>query len=160
MAHRRHQYTVTVRWTGNRGPGTRDYACYGREHDIEAPGRPPISGSSDPVFRGDPNRWNPEQLLLAAAAACHKLWYLHLCAEAGIVVTEYADRAEGVLEEDASGAGRFTAITLRPVIGLTSGSDPDKARALHHEAHEKCFIANSIRVPMAVEPLFLPSREA
>src|SRR5687767_11345840 len=108
MASREHRYAVTVEWTGNLGSGTSAYRAYARDHEIRASGKPAIPGSSDPAFRGDPARWNPEELLVGALAACHKLWYLHLCAEAGIVVTSYVDRAEGVMVEEADGSGRFT----------------------------------------------------
>ena len=79
-----HHYSVTVQWTGNTGSGTSSYRGYERRHQISAGTKPPIPGSSDPAFRGDPACWNPEELLVAAISACHQLWYLHLCAEAGI----------------------------------------------------------------------------
>jgi organic hydroperoxide reductase OsmC/OhrA len=150
VAGRSHRYRVEVEWTGDRGEGTARYDGYGREHLIRAPGKPDVPGSSDPAFQGDADRWNPEELLIAAASACHKLWYLHLCAVNGVVVAAYLDRAEGVMDE---AAGRFTAITLRPEVILAPGSDPEKAASLHHPAHEKCYIANSLSVPVAVEPV-------
>jgi organic hydroperoxide reductase OsmC/OhrA len=145
-----HKYRIEVEWTGNRGTGTSRYDAYGREHLIRAEGAPDIPGSSDPAFRGDAERWNPEELLIAAASACHKLWYLHLCAVNGVVVTAYLDRAEGVLDEPG---GRFASITLKPEVTVAAGSDAEKARSLHHPAHEKCYIANSLSVPVAVEPV-------
>ena len=84
---------LRLRWTGDRGVGTASYTAYARDHEITAPGKPAIAGSSDPRFRGDATRWNPEELLLGAISACHQLWYLHLCAEAGVVVTAYVDDA-------------------------------------------------------------------
>ncbi|BDA85823.1 hypothetical protein Sa4125_33650 [Aureimonas sp. SA4125] len=95
MSYKIHRYASHVRWTGNRGSGTSSYTAYGRAHEIAAAGKPVIPGSSDPAFRGDPDRWNPEELLLASLSACHQLWYLHLCARDGIVVTAYEDKAEG-----------------------------------------------------------------
>src|SRR5689334_22650546 len=92
-----HRYRVTVEWTGNSGRGTADYRAYERAHEIRGSGKPPIPASSDPHFRGDPARWNPEELLVASLSACHELWYLHLCADAGIVVTAYRDEAEGLM---------------------------------------------------------------
>jgi organic hydroperoxide reductase OsmC/OhrA len=155
MAERQHRYQVTVRWTGNLGPGTTGYKAYARDHEISAAGRPPIAGSSDPAFRGDPARWNPELLFVASVSTCHKLWYLHLAAVGGVVVTGYTDRAEGVMVEGSGGAGHFVSITLRPEITVQEPVDIAKARALHSEAHAKCFIANSIRTPIGVEPVFL-----
>ena len=116
MPGRRHRYEVAVAWTGNDGSGTSGYRAYRRDHEIAAPGKPSIAGSSDPAFRGDPARWNPEDLLVASLSSCHMLWYLHLCAVAGIVVTAYRDDAEGVMEEGADGGGRFTQVTLRPAV--------------------------------------------
>ena len=79
-----HRYDVTVTWTGNDGEGTKSYRSYRRDHDVDAPGRPTVPGSSDPAFRGDPSRWNPEQLLVAALSQCHMLSYLHQCAANGV----------------------------------------------------------------------------
>lgn len=157
---KRHIYRVEVAWSGNRGAGTTGYRDYGREHEIEADGKPAIPGSSDPAFRGDPARWNPEELLVASLSACHQLWYLHLCAAAGVAVVRYEDEAEGVMAEAADGSGRFVGAILRPRIGLAPGADLERARALHHHAHEKCFIANSVNFPVTVEPRFEADRPA
>jgi len=152
MAGRRHEYEVVVEWTGNRGQGTASYRSYERSHEIRAGAKPPIPGSSDPSFRGDPARWNPEDLLVASLSACHKLWYLSLCAGAGVVVTAYRDEAHGTMVEEADGGGRFERVTLRPRATLAPGSDPDRALALHHEAHAKCFVARSVAFEVACEP--------
>ena len=146
-----HRYRVDVEWTGDRGSGTSRYDAYDRDHRIAAAGKPDIPGSSDPAFRGDPGRWNPEELLVGAVSACHKLWYLHLCAEAGIVVTAYVDEAVGTMVEDAAKGGYFTQITLNPVVTIARG-EPAKAVALHAEAHAKCFIANSVNFPVTCTP--------
>jgi organic hydroperoxide reductase OsmC/OhrA len=152
MAGRTHRYQVTVDWTGNTGSGTGHYTAYERAHLIARDGKPPIPGSSDPSFRGDPARWNPEELLLASISACHQLWYLHLCSAAGVVVTAYVDNAEGLMEETAEGGGRFVSATLRPEVTIAAGSDADKAQALHHQANRLCFIASSLNFPVAHEP--------
>ncbi|QCN94380.1 OsmC family peroxiredoxin [Azospirillum argentinense] len=151
MSGREHQYGTTVTWTGNQGTGTSGYKAYSRDLEIVAPGKPPIPGSSDPAFRGDPARYNPEDMLVASLSACHMLWYLHLCAVNGVTVTAYSDPASGTMAEDTSGGGRFTEVVLRPQVTLAPGSDSAKAVALHHEAHEKCFIANSVTFPVRVE---------
>ncbi|HVY15330.1 MAG TPA: OsmC family protein [Rhodopila sp.] len=150
-----HVYRLAVTWTGNRGEGTRTYAGYARDHVIEAAGKPAIPGSSDPAFRGDPARWNPEELLLASLSACHKLWYLHLCAAAKLVVLTYRDEAEAVMTEDASGAGRFVRAVLRPSVSFVAGADLERAAALHHDAHRYCFIANSVNFPVLCEPVLV-----
>lgn len=147
-----HRYETVLNWTGNRGEGTASYRGYDRDHDLAAAGKPPIPGSSDPAFRGDPARWNPEELLVASLSACHQLWYLHLCATAGIVVTAYEDRAEGVMVEEANGAGQFSTVVLRPLVTVAPGSDTDKALTLHHEAHAMCFIARSVNFAVTHEP--------
>ena len=143
---REHNYSVNVIWTGNTGTGTSGYQAYKRDHEIKAAGRPPIPGSSDPKFRGDSARYNPEELLVAALSTCHMLWYLHLCADAGVVVMSYEDQAEGTMRETADGGGRFIKVTLRP-HAIVKGSIA-QAEALHQRAHELCFIANSVNFPV------------
>ena len=143
-----HRYVLNLEWTGNRGEGTRTLSGYGREHRISAGAKPPINGSSDPSFRGDPTCWNPEELLVASIAACHKLWYLGLCAEAGVIVQGYTDQPEGLMVEEAGGAGQFESVTLRPCVTIAAGSDPELAVALHHKAHAMCFIARSVNFPV------------
>ena len=150
---RLHRYQVSVTWTGNRGTGTSGYRAYGREHEVTADGPPPIAGSSDPAFRGDPGRWNPELEFVAALSQCHMLWYLHLCAVAGVTVTGYADDARGVMAEDADGGGRFTEVVLRPRVTVTAKGMVGPAVRLHAEAHGKCYIANSVNFPVRHEPV-------
>jgi organic hydroperoxide reductase OsmC/OhrA len=149
---REHRYAVSLTWTGNLGSGTSGYREYSRDYEIGADGKPAIQGSADPAFRGDPSGWNPEELLVASLSACHKLWYLHLAAEAGIIVTAYVDRAEGVMEVGRDGVGRFKRALLRPTVTVAAGSDVGLARTLHKPAHEKCFIANSVNFPVECEP--------
>jgi len=151
MSARTHHYKLRVTWTGNQGTGTSSYSAYSRSHEISAPGKPSIDGSSDPNFRGDPARWSPEDLLVASLSACHKLWYLGLCAKAGIVVVSYEDDAEGSMAEDGNGSGQFTEVVLKPRVVVAAGSDLEKAEALHHTAHEKCFIARSVNFSVRCE---------
>jgi organic hydroperoxide reductase OsmC/OhrA len=149
---RSHSYDVSVAWTGNRGTGTSGYRDYARDHDVTAAGRPPLPGSSDAVFRGDPARWNPELELVAALAQCHMLAYLHLCAVAGVVVTGYTDDAHGTMAEAEDGGGHFTEVVLRPRVTVTSPDMVDAATGLHRQAHAKCFIASSVNFPVRHEP--------
>ena len=147
-----HAYTATVTWTGNRGEGTRRYRGYSREYDIACPGKPVLRGSADPAYMGDAARHNPEDLLVAALSACHMLWYLHLCASAGVVVTAYEDRTEGRMRTYADGAGEFTGVTLRPRVTIAGDSDPAAAARLHEKANAMCFIARSVNFPVGHAP--------
>lgn len=146
-----HHYAMKLHWTGNRGTGTSSYRAYGRDHVVSAEGKPDIAGSSDRVFHGDAERWNPEELLLAALSQCHMLSYLHVATLHGVVVEDYTDAATGVMEQTANGGGHFTSATLRPVVTISAG-DAAVALAIHHEASEKCFIAASVNFPVGHEP--------
>jgi organic hydroperoxide reductase OsmC/OhrA len=146
-----HHYRVDVAWTGNLGAGTQGYRSYDRSHEIRVPGKPVLAGSSDAAFRGDASRHNPEDLLVAALSSCHMLAYLHLAAVAGVVVTAYADIAEGMMEADADG-GRFVEVVLRPAVTVSATSDPVRAQALHVDAHHACFITSSVNFPVHCEP--------
>lgn len=148
-----HYYNVTMEWTGNLGQGTKDYRAYSRNHVIRSEGKPEFPGSSDPSFRGDSSRYNPEELLVSSLSSCHMLWYLHLCAVNGIVVTKYIDQASGTMEETPNGGGRFNEVILRPKIEITDNSKLDKAKELHHDANKLCFIANSCNFPILHEPV-------
>ncbi|MFM0478341.1 OsmC family protein [Paraburkholderia strydomiana] len=158
MAYGEHKYEVSVQWTGNLGSGTSGYRDYSRDHVIAAGSKPEIPGSSDAAFLGDAKRWNPEDLLVASASACHKLWYLHLCADAGIAVVQYQDHAEGTML-DSPQQGRFSQIVLRPHVVIQPGGDVELARRLHHVAHEKCYIANSVNFPILCEPVIETSSD-
>ncbi|MFC5719031.1 OsmC family protein [Streptomyces gamaensis] len=147
-----HTYETTVNWTGNQGSGTSDYRAYGRDHEVRAPGRPVLLGSADPAFRGDPARWNPEQLLLAALSECHMLSYLHLCATAGVAVTSYTDDAHATMATTAEG-GHFTEAVLRPRVEVASAESVRTATELHEAAHRACFVASSVSFPVRHEPV-------
>ncbi|OLT48410.1 peroxiredoxin [Saccharomonospora sp. CUA-673] len=151
MRQREHAYALTVLWTGDRGTGTSGYREFGREHDVVAEGKPPLAGSADPFFRGDAERWNPEELLLAALAQCHMLSYLAQCAKDGVVVTGYTDEAVGTMTESL-GVGEFTSVLLRPVVTVADPDMVERARALHEPAHEFCFIARSVNFPVRHDP--------
>jgi organic hydroperoxide reductase OsmC/OhrA len=150
---RTHSYTVTVEWTGNRGEGTANYRAYDRAHRIRSGDKPVLEGSSDPAFRGDARCWNPEELLIASLSACHQLWYLHLAAEAGVIVTAYIDDAVGEMAETPDGGGAFTRVTLRPRVTVQSAPNAvNIAQELHHRAHALCFIARSVNFPVDCQP--------
>jgi organic hydroperoxide reductase OsmC/OhrA len=157
---KQHNYELQVEWTGNTGEGTKTYRSYSRDYTVTAAGKPQILGSSDPSFRGDPSRYNPENLLLASLSACHMLSYLHLCAVNHITVLDYRDSALGLMEENSDGSAQFTQVTLRPTVKISVGNDQekaqdkaqDKAHALHAEAHHLCFIARSVNFSVDVAP--------
>lgn len=149
MAGGMHTYRIVTTWTGNTGQGTAGYRTYKRDHEICADGKTaPVFGSSDPGFRGDPARYNPEELFVSTLSSCHMLWMLHLCADAGIIVTAYSDQACGVMQENPDGSGRFTEVRLHPVMTITDPRRIAEAEALHARAHEMCFIANSVNFPV------------
>jgi organic hydroperoxide reductase OsmC/OhrA len=151
MTARLHRYGVHLRWTGAGETGTTGYAAYSRDHVISAPGKPDLPGSSDPLFRGNPTRWSPEELLLSSLSACHQLWYLHLCAEAGVTVLAYEDQPEGLMREQADGAGQFDRVTLRPCVTICAASDAAHAQSLHAAAASMCFIRRSMAFPVLHE---------
>lgn len=156
MKEREHHYRVTTTWTGNLGTGTSDYRAYSRNHEIKILGkRAPLPGSSDPAFRGDPARYTPEELLVASLSTCHMLWFLHLCADAGIVVIEYEDAATGSMAEHPDGSGEFTSVVLHPRAVITDPARIADATALHPRAHALCFIARSVNFPVEHEPVIV-----
>jgi organic hydroperoxide reductase OsmC/OhrA len=147
-----HDYAVSLEWLGNRGTGTSGYRAYGREHLVSAEGKHDIEGSSDRAFHGDVDRWNPEEMLLAALSQCHLLSYLHVASAQGVVVTAYTDAATGVMVQTDDGGGHFVSVTLRPVVTVASEDMVGLAEAAHHEASLKCFIAASVNFPVLHEP--------
>jgi organic hydroperoxide reductase OsmC/OhrA len=167
-----HTFTTDVVWTGAGEHGTTAYGAYSRDHDVLVAGKPTIAGSADAAFRGDPARHSPEELLVAALSECHMLWFLHLAATSGVVVTGYTDRATGTMRVEAAGHGQFTEAILRPAVTVrasahesdrpdgtdgsngSSGSAPldERLAALHRAAHEHCFIARSVSFPVLTEP--------
>jgi organic hydroperoxide reductase OsmC/OhrA len=148
-----HKYNLNISWTGNLGNGTSDYRSYSREHIISIDGKPDILASSDPAFRGDKSKYNPEEMLLASLSSCHLLWYLHLCAVEGIIIIEYFDSPIGIMVEKENGSGKFKEVTLNPVVFVTEEWMIAKANELHKKANEMCFIANSVNFEVKYNPV-------
>ncbi len=146
-----HGYRLSATWTGNRGEGTTGYRDYGRDVTISAHGKPDLLASADKPFRGDPARWNPEELLVAALSECHLLSFLHVAVTHGVVVTGYRDVATGTMEQQGIG-GRFTEVVLHPEVELADAAEASMLSQLHEEAHEACFVASSVNFPVRVEP--------
>jgi organic hydroperoxide reductase OsmC/OhrA len=145
-----HHYALTATWTGDRGTGTSGYRDYDRSVTLAVAGKPDVLASADVPFRGDRARWNPEDLLLAALSECHLLSYLHACVVRGVVVTAYEDRAMGTMQQEGS-SGRFTEVVLRPRVEVAEASMVAEAIAAHEDAHDWCFIANSVAFPVRHE---------
>jgi Predicted redox protein, regulator of disulfide bond formation len=148
-----HNYNLTVKWTGNNGTGTSHYTGFERSHSILVDNKVEILSSSDPAFRGDKTKHNPEDLLLASVSSCHMLWYLHLCAVDGIIVTDYIDNATGIMIESSDGGGKFSEISLHPTVTVANNSMIEKANEIHKKANQLCFIANSLNFPVHHKPI-------
>ena len=146
-----HHFATEVTWTGNTGEGTATYRSYRRTCEVRAAGKPAIAGSSDPHFRGDADRWNPEELLVAALSQCHLLSFLHAAADSGVVVVDYSDAASGTLRTEGTG-GHMTGVVLRPVVTVAEPEMAEKCAQLHDRAHADCFIAGSVSFPVTHEP--------
>jgi len=149
-----HHYTLKITWTGNTGEGTSAYRSYERAHTIQISGKPDLFGSSDPSFRGDKSRHNPEDLLLAALSSCHMMSFLHVCVTEKIVVTAYEDHATAEMQVNADGSGRFTSVTLNPVVTVAVAEMGENLNAFHHRASTLCFIANSVNFPVVHNATF------
>ena len=147
-----HDYKARLVWDGNLGTGTTSYTGYGRKYRLQIDGKPELTGSADPMFRGDANAYNPEDLFVAALSSCHLLSYLALCARMKINVVAYEDNASGTLLLRPDGGGSFESVTLRPTVTIAPGSDEKRALELHDTAHDLCFIAASVKVPVNHEP--------
>ena len=155
-----HTYSATITWTGAGESGTATYTSYSRNHEVKLPGKPVLLGTADPTFRGDPDRYNPEELLVVALSQCHMLWFLHLASATGITVKAYVDQAGGTMRVESQGAGQFTNVVLRPrieVASLTTHSGAPVTDALvaevHAKAHQHCFISRSVNFPVHIDPV-------
>lgn len=155
-----HTYAIDVTWTGAGTRGTASYTSYSRDHEVQIGTKPPLPGSSDPAFRGDPDRYSPEELFVASIAQCHMLWFLHLAAVSGVTVVAYSDEAVGTMRVEAAGHGQFTEVVLHPRVTVAQDAHlPDGSPVtdavladLHHATHEHCFIARSVNFPVRHEP--------
>ena len=145
-----HHFSARLTWTGAAKGATSSYESYSRDHVIEVPGKPPLAASADKVFRGDSSRHNPEDLLVMSLSSCHMLTYLAEAARAGVHVVAYSDDASGTMQLH-EGKMRFTEVSLRPQVVVAAGSDPAQAKRLHEQAHEHCFIANSVNFPVSCD---------
>jgi len=144
---------ASVVWTRTSADFT--YDTYNRAHEIRfKDGALTLPGSGAPMFKGDAERVDPEEAFVASLAACHMLTFLALCARKRLTVDSYEDDAEGFLEKGANGKLQMTRVTLKPRVRFAPGNDVDAAKLadIHHKSHEECFIANSVKTDVAVEP--------
>jgi organic hydroperoxide reductase OsmC/OhrA len=146
-----HRYRVTAAWRGSTGVG---YEAYDRRHRVRAaPADVTLDLSSDPAFRGDPRRLNPEALLVAATSSCQLLSFLAVAARARVDVVDYRDDAEGEMPE-ADQPVRITRIVLRPRITVRGEVEASRLRQLVEVAHRECYVTSSLRTDVVVEPVF------
>ncbi len=147
--HKEHVYHVTCSWKGSTGEG---YEAYTRSHEAAAPpAKASVGMSSDPAFKGDPARLNPEQLLVMAAASCQMLSFLAVAARKRINVVEYEDQAEGFMQEDVKPV-HVNRIVLKPRIVIDGAADPGVVESMVKLGHSQCFIANSLKTDIRIEP--------
>ena len=143
-----HRYQTRLRWTGSTGLG---WDHYDRGHSVTAPPAEPEVRLTTGESKGDPSVLNPEQLVVMAASSCQMLMFLHLAAKARIDVVEYEDDATGLMPQDREPI-HITDITLRPRIVIAGEASTERVGKLIHTAHEHCFIANTLKSEIAIEP--------
>lgn len=143
-----HRYEARLNWTGSTGLG---WDSYDRAHSITAPPAEQELRVTTGESKGDPSILNPEQLLLMAASSCQMLWFLHLAAKARIDVVAYEDEASAAMPDDDPPV-RITEIVLRPRITVAGDASEERVRRLVDTAHEHCFVANSLKSSMSIEP--------
>jgi organic hydroperoxide reductase OsmC/OhrA len=143
-----HRYETRLRWSGSTGMG---WESYDRAHTALAPPAEQEVRLTTGEAKGDPAILNPEQLVVMAASSCQMLWFLHLASKARIDVVAYEDEASGLMPAGEEPL-RITEITLRPRITIAGEVSEERVRKLATTAHEHCYIANSLRSEMTVEP--------
>ncbi len=148
---RAHNYSAHLVWTGAQQGPAKTYADYSRAFSAEITGKPALTGSADPHFKGDPKALNPEDLLMIALSSCHMLSYLALAVGKGLQIIAYEDSAQGTMSI-GGGTGHFTEVVLKPRVTIARGGDITIAKALHGDAHHSCFVANSVNFPVRNEP--------
>jgi organic hydroperoxide reductase OsmC/OhrA len=146
---RESSFTSRARWTGTYVSGQTGGRSYTRDMLVEPDGKPPILGSAGARFFGDDTRYNPEDLMLASLAECHLLTYLALATKAGIRLTSLSIEVTGTLGS-LDGKTRFVRAALTAHTGVAAGADAERARGLHAEAHEGCFMSSSVNFPIEV----------
>ena len=147
----KHLFKATINWTSNQNPSDSTKRFYNKSHQIKIEGKPVLNVSAAKAFKGDPELYNPEDLLLSSLVSCHMMSYLYVCAQNGIEVLEYSDNAEATLEVNPDGSGRFVEVLLRPKVKISNSDKMELALELHTKANQLCFIANSCNFPVLHE---------
>ena len=144
----KHLFKAEVKWTSNQNQEDSTKRFYSKSHTVLIEGKPILNVSAAKAFKGDSEKYNPEDLLLSSLVSCHMMSYLYVCSQNGIEVLEYSDNAEATLEVSPDGSGRFVTITLNPEVKISNSSQIQLALGLHQKANQLCFIANSCNFPV------------
>ena len=152
-----HTYSASIHWA--RGDQPFVDKRYSRRHELRFDGGAVVPGSSSPlsvrVPYSDPSAVDPEEAFVASLSSCHMLWFLSLAADRGFCIDRYTDQAEGVMDTNAAGRMAMTVVVLRPEVVFSGERTPsaDEITDLHHQAHEACYIANSVLTHVRCEPV-------
>jgi len=144
----KHLFKAAINWTSNQNQAQAGRKFYSKSHQIKIEGKPILDVSAAKAFKGDPELYNPEDLLLSSLVSCHMMSYLYVCSQNGIEVLEYSDNAEAILEVAPDGSGRFTEVRLYPKVTIANPDKIQEALELHTKANKLCFIANSCNFPV------------
>lgn len=145
----KHLFKASLSWIDKREEAKQPSSqIYRKSHRIAIEGKPDIQVSAAKAFKGDPNLYNPEDLLLSSLVSCHMMAYLYVCSENNIEVISYRDTADALLETTADGSGRFVKATLNPQVVISDPTKIELALSLHKKANQLCFIANSCNFPI------------
>ena len=144
----KHLFKAEAKWTSNQIQEDSTKRIYSKSHQIIIEGKPTLNVSAAKAFKGDPELYNPEDLLLSSLVSCHMMSYLYVCSQNGIEVMEYSDHAEATLEVNPDGSGRIVAVILNPKVKISNSDKIDLAIELHKKANQLCFIANSCNFPI------------
>lgn len=147
----KHIFKAELNWTSNKKQEETTSKLYSKSHQIKIEGKSVLNVSAAKAFKGDPELYNPEDLLLSSLVSCHMMSYLYVCSQNGIEVLEYSDNAEATLEVSPDGSGRFTEVRLYPKVKISNSDQIQLALDLHQKANKLCFIANSCNFPVLHE---------
>lgn len=147
----KHLFKAELKWTSNQNLEDVTKRFYSKSHQIKIEGKPVLDISAAKAFKGDPELYNPEDLLLSSLVSCHMMSYLYVCAQNGIEVLGYSDNAEATLEVSPDGSGRFVEVRLFPKVKIVNSDQVELALELHKKANQLCFIANSCNFPVLHE---------